>query len=764
MKKIIYFFIAFILGINLVSAKPITPQTAQNLALSFFKHNKAKMMVTATLAYTETLPDGSPAYYVFNINTNDGFIIIAADDAAHPVIGYSTKNQYVIPQKKSTIDNWMTIRKKEIEVIRTVNAQADAQTIREWAGNFSTNASARGSNNSSIAAVSPLCSSTWNQNGGGSVQYNNLCPGGSVTGCVATAMAQIMRFWSYPAHGTGSSHYTAGSYGTLSCHYDATTYNWSSMPLTSSNADVALISYQAGVSVEMNYSPSGSGAYVITGDWPVCAQHSFTTYFGYDPSTIQGLYRSSYADPAWITLLENELTIGRPIQYVGSDPTQGGHTWVCDGFDASNNFHMNWGWGGYDDGYFAINNLNTSSGFNPSANHEALLGIKPMATMAVDAGISSVVSPTGNACTASFTPVVTLKNFGANALTSCTINYKIDAGSNLTHNWSGSLASGLTTNVSLPTFTTTAGTHTLTSSTSNPNGTSDGNTANDQSLSTFNSSTVASTLPLMEGLESSTNLPIGWTLYNPDADAAWEINTTVAHTGSHCIGFNNCSGDGNTDMTGRKDKVMTTTYNFSSASSANLSFDVAYAVLTYSGTPYYDGLNVYASTNCGTTWNQIYSKTGTTLASAVGYTVPQPCWVPASASDWRTDVVNLSSVVGQPAVMFAFENVSAWGTWIYLDNINITTNTTGISSVSSQGFNIYPNPASTSFTIEGADHSGKVHYAVYNMSGQEVRMGDIHSTTNSFKETISVTDLSSGMYFIKLNDDKNSWTRKISVE
>lgn len=747
MKKITCFFIAFILGINFVSAKPVTPQTAQNLAVSFYMQHKGKTMATAVLAYTETLADRTPAYFVFNINTNAGFVIISADDAAHPIIGYSTEKAFVVPQQKSNISNWLNIRKKEIEVIRAENVQASADISSEWAGNFAKNLNARGTGNTNVNAVAALCSSTWNQNGGGSVPYNNLCPGGSVTGCVATAMSQIMRFWSYPAHGTGSSSYNAGSYGTLSCNYGATTYNWSNMPLGSSNSDVALISYQTGVSVQMNYSPSGSGAYVITADNAVCAQNSFVQYFGYDPSTIQGLQRSAYTDANWISLIEADITAGRPVQYVGTDPSQGGHTWVCDGFDASDNFHMNWGWGGADDGYFSINNLATSSGFNPSTNHEALIGIQPLVTVANDAGVSAIVSPTGNACTASFTPVVTLKNFGSNTLTSCVITYNIDGGANQTYNWSGSLANGATTNVTLSSFTTTAGTHTLTSATSNPNSSTDGNAANDQTVTTFNSSTVASALPLSEGFESTANLPTGWTLYNPDADAAWQINTTVAKTGSHSIGFNNCSGDGSTDMTGKIDRFITVPYNFTSAVSANLTFDVAYAVLTYSGTTYNDKLNIYSSIDCGTTWNQVYSKAGATLASAPGYTTIASCWAPASSSDWRNDVVNVSSLAGQSSVMFAFENVSAWGTWIYLDNINITASTTGIAAASaSQGIAAYPNPAHDNLLVT-APHAIK-SIGVVDMIGKTVLYQQPENETNV---SVDISALPAGVYFVKVN-------------
>ncbi|HXB39279.1 MAG TPA: C10 family peptidase [Bacteroidia bacterium] len=757
MKKSIQLLIALALVTSMAFAKPVTPADAQKVAEGFMKQvAMGKFAVGLTLKYTEISKTGTPLYYVFGFPTT-GFIIISADDAAHPIIGYSTTGNYVTPDKNSTIGHWMEIRKKELASIPVLNAQPNNEINREWAGDFTTAASYRQGNQSVAASVAPLCQTTWNQNGGGGVPYNNLCPGGSVTGCVATAMSQIMRFWSYPAMGTGSSSYTAGSYGTLSCNYGATTYNWSNMPLNSSNADVALISYQTGVSVEMNYSPSGSGAYVITGDNPVCAQASFVNYFNYDPNTIQGLYRSSYTDPNWIALLENELTAGRPVQYVGSDPNQGGHTWVCDGFDASNNFHMNWGWGGSDDGFFSINNLlTTNGGFNPSQNHEALIGIQPKVTVAVDAGIPSITSPIGTICGSSISPVVTVKNFGATTLTSCVINYKVDNGTVQTQNWSGSLTNGATATVNLPTQTTTAGTHTLSCYTSSPNGTTDGNPANDLWTANFSTNPSGLALPLAEGFESSAALPAGWTLYNPDADAAWQVVTTVAHTGTNCIGFNNCNGDGATDMTGRKDKFITTTYNFSNASSATLSFDVAYAVLTYSGTTYNDALNVYASTDCGVTWNSIYAKSGATLASAPGYTSIASCWTPTSSS-WRTDVVNLSSVIGHSNVMFAWENVSAWGTWIYVDNINISSMTTGIATHNNNGFNLYPNPASGSFTIESG-HSGKITYAVYSMSGQEVKNGSVNN-----KETISTSDMAGGIYFVKVIDGGNTYIKKLVV-
>ena len=766
MKKNIYALAMFTLGISVMQAKPVTPVTAKNVATNYYKQHSDKVPQTVTLAYTEKSASGDAVYYVFNINSNDGFVIVTAEDAARPILGYSTENKYVTPLPTTTIGHWMKNRAKEILAIRAANVQATADIVKEWQGNYASTAAANrsASGNASVAStmsVTPLVHTTWDQ----SPYYNAQCPGtGSnqaVTGCVATAMAQIMRFWNYPAHGTGSSSYcdcTASGFtdqwGTLSANYGTTTYSWTAMPLnvSSANSYVATLMYQCGVSVNMDYDVNGSGAYVIAADDPICAQTSYTNYFSYDPSTIQGLYKSSYSDAAWTTLLENELNIGRPIQYVGDDATQGGHTWVCDGYDASNNFHMNWGWSGYDDGYFPLTNLTTGSGssaFNPIQDQEALIGIQPLATYSIDAGISSVVSPTGNACTSTFIPVVTLKNYGSTTLTSCTINYNVDAGTNLTYSWTGSLANGVSVNVTLPSITTTAGTHTLTSSTSSPNGATDGNTANNQSTSTFISSTTPSALPLMEGFESSANLPSGWTLNNPDADAAWQVVTTVAHTGTNCIGFNNYDGDATTDMTGRKDWFYTKTYNFSSATSTTMSFDVAYATLTDAGTLYTDTLAVLYSTDCGTTWNQVYKKGGATLATAPTYTTTATAWSPSS-TQWRTDNVNLSALAGQASVMFAFENISGWAEWVYLDNINITTSsTTGISNNNTlSAVFVYPNPAHNNISVSTTENTTSI--SVIDVVGQTV-VAEQKVNGSQQVQSIDITNLADGIYFMKIN-------------
>jgi hypothetical protein len=383
---------------------------------------------------------------------------------------------------------------------------------------------------------------------------------------------------------------------------------------------------------------------------------------------------------------------------------------------------------------------------------------------ALDAGIASVASPNGTICSSAFSPVVTLENFGSSALTSCTINYHIDGGSNQTQSWTGSLAAGASAPVTITPAISglSAGTHTFTSSTSNPNGNTDENTANDQTQSTFNVNTTAALLPLTEGFESGSSLPSGWSLYNPDNNTTWAISTSAAKAGTNSIFFDNCSPS--TDITGQKDRFITTAYDFSAATSASMAFDVAYAKATISGTVYADTLAVLSSTDCGATWNKIYIKGGTALATAPDVTAAAPtCFAPTS-SQWRNDNISLNSLVGQSSVMFAFENRSQWAEPVFIDNINITA-VTGIASLNSPGgFSIYPNPATSSFTIEGTSNAEKVHYSVYDLIGEEIRSGDISSGGNNFSGKIQVSDIARGMYFIRVNDERNTWTKKLNVQ
>ena len=427
--------------------KQIDENTARNVGQNFLitKPNSSASFRTAKfqMVYKSNLStnkSNTTFFYVFNVATN-GFVIVAGDDTVTPILGYSTEGNFDSNNIPQNVAKWLEGYKNEIRSIVEQNIQPSTDITENWkrlrnGDKINTTSQYRSNATSKIMlGVAPLIQTRWNQ----SPYYNALCPYDTqanektVTGCPATAMAQIMKYWNYPATGSGRSDYQHKKYGKLSAIYGNTTYQWSSMPNTvsSSNNAVATLMYHCGVAVEMNYgvaATGGSGSYVIIAAAPSVQQtceNAFKTYFGYNASTLQGLKRVNYTDSNWINLLKNELDLGRPIQYAGFG-SEGGHTWVCDGYDNNNLLHMNWGWGGNSDGYFQISALNPgtlgagggSGGFNSS--QQALIGIQPP-TSAITYNLALNNNVTPSATTISygnpFSVSTNIKNSGANTFT-----------------------------------------------------------------------------------------------------------------------------------------------------------------------------------------------------------------------------------------------------------------------------------------------------------------------------------------------------------
>lgn len=308
-------------------------------------------------------------FYVFT-NEEKGFVIVSGEMRTSPIIAYSTENNFDTTDMPENIRWWLQSYQQQINYIRN-NVKEDKNAIHpDWELYSYENVVQTKKTNKS---VSPLVNTTWNQR----FPYYNLCPYDNnksaycVTGCVATAMAQILKFWNYPARGTGNHSYNHPDYGTLSANFGNTTYQWSSMTNSYSNNStqqeqnaVATLMYHCGVSVNMDYSPESSGAITLMSDDAVeyygyyDARTALMRYFGCD--TVIGYYRDYYDSATWVNMLKNELNIGHPILYAGTG-SAGGHAFVCDGYDNDYYFHMNWGWGGSSDGYFLISLLNPSS-------------------------------------------------------------------------------------------------------------------------------------------------------------------------------------------------------------------------------------------------------------------------------------------------------------------------------------------------------------------------------------------------------------------
>jgi len=412
MKKIILFLLgaAFTLGLT---AGPVNVEQAMKIARNFYLQSAMTQTLPGSdlvLAFTVrskdvALPDGqdTPLLYVFNINRYDGFVIVAADDAVVPVLGYAVTGTFSEAEAPPAFRKLIEKYKKEIIHVIINNLPAGEEIQNEWARLERGEAMFPGR---ATEGVNPLVTTQWPQ----APLVNDLCPYDinagpdndyhCVTGCPATAMAQIMKFWNYPATGTGFHSYNHNTYGTLSANFAATSYNWGAMPdhVTTYNEAVATLMFHCGVSVEMDYGPTSSGSYVIIDGSPTpqqCSEYAYKTYFGYNPNTIHGYFRDNYSDTQWDNLMKTELDAGRPVQYAGFG--QGGHTFVADGYDNNDMFHINWGWGGYADGYYYLNALNPGEGGTGGGagtyneGQQAVIGIQP--NSAAPAGDLTVYSP-----------------------------------------------------------------------------------------------------------------------------------------------------------------------------------------------------------------------------------------------------------------------------------------------------------------------------------------------------------------------------------
>lgn len=367
-------------------AAQVTEATARDVALHFLARHGTTFSdlrsddMQLVLIRTGDAPGHAAPLVFFRVYSaaEHGFVIVAGDDLVVPVLGYSTESSFPTGTLAPQVAKWLEGYAGEIRAVLGANEPASQELVLAWH---------RVLNNEQeeerdTEAVNPLVQTLWDQ----SPHVNALCPGGSVTGCVATAMAQVMKYHNHPAQGAGLHSYNAPNYGTLSANFGATTYDWPAMPNTvsSPNNAVATLMYHCGVSVDMQYSPQVSGAWVISSHSPGTqnnAEFALRTYFGYDQG-MQGIPRSNYSEQQWISLLKAELDASRPIIYDGFG-SGGGHCFVADGYDNNDFFHFNWGWGGQADGYFTVGALNPGStgtgggdgGYN--SGQEAIIGIKP---------------------------------------------------------------------------------------------------------------------------------------------------------------------------------------------------------------------------------------------------------------------------------------------------------------------------------------------------------------------------------------------------
>ena len=359
MQRLYTILITLVLFIGTTFSR--TPQEAAQIASEFInqRHHATSsvqriqsathaLAITAPVewAYTHMQQDGlTPAIYVFNSKEDDGFVLVSAEDNARAVLGYADQGDFEPHNIPSNMQVWLQMYAEEL---------AYAQLMPQASANYDKPIGTQ------YPTIEPLLGETqWGQ----SEPYNNHCPlingERAVTGCVATAISQIMYKHKYPKQGTGSHSYNLQNYGTISVDYSKATYDWDNMlpryvrnSYTTTQADaVAQLMYHVGVSSNMYYSPQASGT--SSG----IALQGLSRYFGYDAGMVP-LLKDFMPESEVLEGIATDLKAGLPVYISAVTTNYEGHAFVCDGMQSNGYLHINWGWSGTSDGYFSISALN----------------------------------------------------------------------------------------------------------------------------------------------------------------------------------------------------------------------------------------------------------------------------------------------------------------------------------------------------------------------------------------------------------------------
>lgn len=351
------------------------PRKASAVPLSAaFACNKSGMTTDMSVSNAD--------FFVYNIDGDNGFIIISGDDEAVDILGYSDNGSIDLNNMPENMKVWLQGYAGQIESLKSSGSR---KAMKKAASNVGTTYFSTTTPDFS-APVSPLLDVrgiAFNQN----TPYNNYCPtvtygptgdvhtSSTVTGCVATAMAQVMKFWQWPTNGTGSNSYdwstniiyNGSKYpNTKTLTADFTkTYDWNNTlntytgsETTEQMAAIATLMYDCGVAVNMDYNINGSGSNSYS------AAKAFVSYFKYSANA-DIRKRSNYTDDQWNSILIDELSAGRPVLYSGEkEDNTGGHAFICDGYTSDEYYHFNWGWNGQMNGNFKLNSLKPNDEYN----------------------------------------------------------------------------------------------------------------------------------------------------------------------------------------------------------------------------------------------------------------------------------------------------------------------------------------------------------------------------------------------------------------
>ncbi len=776
MRKFFMMLIIFIFAFSLINAKNVDLKTAKQVARNIVieRSNLKGNFELNKINFRNT------DFYIFNINENDGYVIISNEDNAIPILGYTFSKKFETENIAPSFQWLLNTYAKQIEYIKKTKVPASKKIINQWKKYTSKDFKPTQLRDE----VGPLVTSVWNQ----CAYYNTLCPadpnacdGHVPVGCVAMAMAQIMDYYQYPNQGTGSHTYLADGYGNQTANFGETTYNWDNIPdyLTDYNLDVETLCYHCGVSVEMGYGTHGSGAYSPS------VAYALQTYFGY-ADTMENVDKDSYSEEDWDNLLKNEFNNSRPVHYSGFGES-GGHAFICDGYQDNNYFHFNWGWDGLFNGYYTLDNLNPRTsqfnewqsaiiGIHPNngptaefiANTTTVLTGSPIKFLDKSIGIPTSWAWTFDGATpdtsseqnpenivystpGTYTVSLTATNeSGENTITKnayiiVTDNAEPIANFSITDSVITSNTEIILTNKSLnsPTnyewsFTPNSvnfendtnensqnpeisfvesGQYQITLTVQNANGTN---------FISKNIYVGGLSLPYNEDFELSLG-NTGWTTINPDSSISWDgCYFANGYTNGQKSAYVNCNAY---ETVGQRDDLVSPLLNFSDFLNINLSFKHSYA----NNPGHTDSLIIYISEDNGDNWERIYAISEDGSGNFATHSDMSDRFTPETQEDWsEPTVISLNNWAGNPNIKIKFEVYNDHGNCLYIDDVQVTGN---VVENGSEEINIpsaeigqnYPNPfyaglgrsiaTSINYTVK---KSQNVKIDIYNIKGQKL--------------------------------------------
>jgi hypothetical protein len=712
-NRYLIFTILLSFAINFaVQAKKVEVEKAEKIAKNLYQE---KAQFNANFKFNSNLilnsisikdNNNEPVLYIFNYSTG-GFVIVSADDIAYPVLGYSFESSFPTENQPESFKWWINSYKQEILDAKVNNTLQTSEVKQAWKDidTYPSNSASK-----QIQSVDPLTIAEWNQ----SQFYNDSCPldaasptgyGGRVpVGCVATTMSQIMYYWRYPVHGSLSHTYYNNPYGAQTANFAAATYNWNAMlPATSNvNTEMAKIGRHAGVSVNMDYGPDGSGAH--SGDVP----DALKNYFKYDNSCVY-YEKSSYTASKWDSLLKHDLDNGRPIYYSGVDMSNplspAGHAFLFDGYDNSTTpmYHINWGWGGYGNGNFLLSVMNSGSGIY-NQQQAAVVNIFPP---------SNVYPFYCNGITTTLTAHSGSFEDGSGPV----VNYQ----DNVDCSWLIAPNNGETSiHLTFSTMDNLAGDSVIVYN---------GPNTSSPVLGSFSGTTIPSTINSTGGqmyvrfISDGTGSSKGWSATYTSTSPVFcnEVVTLTAPADT----FNDGSGP----------------YNY--VDNTNCKWLIQPAGATQINI-YFTALDL-ENTNDKIKIMDYSQNPSVLLATITGNTIPPPL------------IYNTSSIL----MIFTSNNTINKGGWEA--NYNTTVGIEENEFVNNM--NIYPNPANNNLNLSfNINTPQNISIKLSNVTGQNV-YSETHSNFNGvFNKNIDVSSLSKGVYFVNVLTEKASITRKIVIQ